>query len=113
MKLLPVIVTSVVLVSGLVSGAIAPSDGQHVASARRHTGIPSVTACGDRLWVTYYGGPTGGEDSNNYCVLTTSTDGGRTWKDVLVSDPDGNGPKRAFDPEVWVSPDKRLPEAKP
>src|SRR5262249_4983971 len=39
---------------------------------------------------------------------TTSDDGGKTWKEVLTVDPDGDGPVRAFDPELWVSPDGRL-----
>ena len=90
-------------------GHVAPPDAAHSAATRRHTGIPSVAvARNGRLWVTYYGSPTGGEDSNNYCTLATSADGGTTWKDVLVADPDGLGPLRAFDPEVWTAPDGRL-----
>ena len=84
-------------------------DAEHSAATRRHTGIPSVAvAPGGRLWATWYGSPTGGEDSNNYCTLATSADEGGTWQDVLVADPDGIGPKRAFDPEVWVAPNGRL-----
>ena len=60
------------------------------------------------MWATWYAGPTPGEDSNNYVVLTTSADGGRTWKEVLVADPDGAGPVRAFDPEIWAAPDGKL-----
>ena len=88
---------------------VAVPDVEHVASARRHTGIPSIAvARNGRLWVTFYGSPTGGEDSNNYCMLATSADGGDTWKDVLVADPDGKGPLRAFDPEIWAAPDGRI-----
>ncbi len=88
---------------------VAKPDPAHSASSRRHTGIPSVAvARNGRMWVTFYGGPTGGEDSNNYCTLATSADGGRTWTDVLVADPDGAGPKRAFDPEIWAAPDGRV-----
>ena len=88
---------------------VAAPDAAHAAPARRHTGIPSVAvARNGRLWVTFYGSPTGGEDSNNYCTLSTSSDGGSTWTDVLVADPDGLGPKRAFDPEIWTAPDGRL-----
>ncbi len=93
----------------LHASCVCVPDAAHSAALRRHTGIPSlaVSAKG-RLWVTYYGGPTPGEDSNNYCVLATSADGGESWKDVLVADPDGEGPLRAFDPEVWAAPDGRL-----
>ena len=88
---------------------VTAPDAAHSASSRRHTGIPSVAvARNGRLWVTFYGSPTGGEDSNNYCTLATSTDGGDTWKDVLVVDPDGKGPLRAFDPEIWTAPDGRI-----
>ena len=83
---------------------------EHAKSLRRHTGIPSVAVSpkNGRLWVSFYTGITPGEDSNNYCVLATSGDGGKTWQEVLVADPDGEGPYRAFDPQVWVAPDGKL-----
>ena len=65
-------------------------------------------APGGRLWANWYAGVTPAEDHNNYVVLSTSGDGGATWKEVLVIDPDGGGPVRSFDPELWVSPDGRL-----
>jgi predicted neuraminidase len=73
-------------------------------------GIPSleVTESG-RLWAVWYGGPTQGEDENNYIVAVTSVDGGKTWTDEKVYiDPDGPGPVRVFDSEVWVDPDGKL-----
>lgn len=98
-----------VLAVFLAASYIFAPDAAHTAGERAHTGIPSIAVSkGGRLWATWYGGNTGGEDSNNYCTLAASADGGRTWKDVLVADPDGDGPLRAFDPEVWVSPDNRL-----
>ena len=55
---------------------VTEPDAAHAASSRRHTGIPSgAVARNGRLWVTFYGSPTGGEDSNNYCTLATSADG--------------------------------------
>lgn len=102
-------VTLLFAAAGLQASYISPPDVAHTAAFRRHTGIPSVAvARNGRLWVTYYGSPTGGEDSNNYCTLATSVDGGKTWKDVLVADPDGKGPLRAFDPEIWAAPDGRI-----
>lgn len=76
---------------------------------RRFQGIPSV-ACspGGRLWAAWYGGPTPAEDQNNYVIVATSADGGATWHEVLAIDPDGPGPLRAYDPEVWLAPDGRL-----
>lgn len=87
-----------------------PPDAAHALSTRRHQGIPSLAASpvNGRLWCTWYGGPTAGEDSNNYVVLATSGDGGDTWKEVLVADPDGKGPLRAFDPEVWIDADGKV-----
>jgi predicted neuraminidase len=61
-----------------------------------------------RTWATWYAGVTPGEDHNNYVVLSTSGDGGKTWKEVLTVDPDGGGSVRAFDPELWIAPDGRL-----
>lgn len=80
------------------------------APTRQFQGIPSLArAPGGRLWATWYGGPTAGEDRNNYVILATSGDGGRTWSDeAVVIDPDGDGPVRAFDPQLWVDPDGRL-----
>ncbi len=83
---------------------------KYSAATRKFQGIPSL-ACGPegRLWAVWYGGVTPGEDHNNYVMLVTSADHGRTWSDErLVVDPDGDGPVRAFDPEVWVAPDGRM-----
>ena len=68
----------------------------------------AISPSGNRMWATWYAGITDGEDSNNYCVLATSVDGGDSWKEVLIADPDGKGPYRDFDPEVWVAPDGKL-----
>lgn len=85
-------------------------DAVHALSTRKHEGIPSlaVSPKNGRLWCVWYGGPTGGEDSNNYLVLSTRAADERTWHEVLLVDPDGAGPLRAFDPEVWIVPDGRL-----
>ena len=85
-------------------------DAAHAHATRQHEGIPSMArdpATG-RLWAVWYGGVTPCEDSNNYLMIATSENDGDTWKEVLVYDPDGSGPVRAFDPEMWVSPDGKL-----
>ncbi len=94
---------------GEVSTIRRPGPWHHVNN-RAHVGIPSVAISpkNGRMWATWYAGVTPGEDSNNYVVLATSADGGQTWKEVLVADPDGIGPLRSFDPEVWVAPDGLL-----
>jgi hypothetical protein len=88
---------------------IGPPATEHAPANRAFQGIPSMAVSpGGRLWVVWYAGVTPAEDNNNYVVLATSGDDGKTWKDVLVIDPDGPGPVRAFDPEVWLAPDGSL-----
>jgi len=88
---------------------VGPPRADHAVTNRAFQGIPSMAvAPRSRLWTTWYAGVTPGEDQNNYVVLSTSADNGKTWREVLTIDPDGDGPVRAFDPELWVSPDGRL-----
>jgi len=96
--------------AGIASAAVLAPDAAHAIATRRHEGIPSIAVSekNARRWATWYAGPTAGEDSNNYVVLTTSADEGKTWQEVLIADPDGAGPVRAFDPEVWLAPDGKL-----
>lgn len=77
--------------------------------ARAFQGISSL-ACGpeQRRYAVWYGGPTPGEDHNNYVILAVSEDKGATWSERLIIDPDGPGPVRAFDPQVCLAPDGRL-----
>ena len=51
--------------------------------------------------------PTPDEDSNNYVVLSRSTDAGANWQELMVVDPDGLA-LRAFDPQLWSDPQGRL-----
>ncbi len=86
-----------------------PPQPQHAVTNRAFQGISSLAVSpGGRLWVNWYAGLTPGEDKNNYVVLATSGDNGKTWKEVLVVDPDGEGPVRTFDPELWMGPDGKL-----
>ena len=88
---------------------LGPPLPEHAVTKRALTMAPSITvAPKGRLWATFYAGVTPGEDLNNYVVLSTSGDNGATWQEVLTVDPDAGGPVRAFDPELWVSPDGRL-----
>ena len=88
---------------------VGPPLALHATTNRAFQGIPSLAVAREgRLWATWYAGVTPGEDHNNYVVVTTSGDGGATWREVLVIDPDAGGPVRAFDPELWLAPDGRL-----
>lgn len=78
---------------------------RYSAHTRKFTGIPSIAVTNKgRMWATWYAGVTAGEDLNNYVVVATSTDTGRSWKEVFVVDPDEGGPVRAYDPEIWIAP---------
>ncbi len=88
---------------------VGPPKSEHAATNRAFQGIPSMAvAPGGRLWATWYAGVTPGEDANNYVVVSTSGDHGKSWKEVLVIVPDGEGPVRTYDPELWLTPDGRL-----
>ncbi|MEZ5948006.1 MAG: sialidase family protein [Planctomycetaceae bacterium] len=87
----------------------APRLPEHAVTNRAFQGIPSLAlAPGGRLWANWYAGMTPGEDHNNYVVVSTSGDQGHTWREVLVIDPDGPGPVRTYDPELWLAPTGRL-----
>lgn len=86
------------------------SPGPEYADAvRMFQGIPGLErAANGRLWATWYGGGVT-EDRQNYVMLVTSGDDGKTWSGLkAVIDPDGPGPVRAFDPCLWIDPDGRL-----
>ncbi len=102
-----------ILPEGLVNVPARIITGPAIAEEmpkRVFQGIPSLEVTGSgRLWAVWYGGPTKGEDENNYIVAVTSGDGGDSWTDEKVYiDPDGAGPVRVFDSEVWLDPDGKL-----
>jgi len=85
------------------------SDQDYNLTNRKFQGIPSLAISPEgRLWATWYAGKTPSEDENNYVVVATSGDGGKTWTEKLIIDPDGDGPVRAFDPELWIDPEGML-----
>jgi hypothetical protein len=86
----------------------APNEN-HALITRKFQGIPSLAISPKgRLWATWYAGKTPGEDQNNYVVVATSGNNGRTWTECHYIDPDGEGQVRAFDPELWLDPTGRL-----
>ncbi len=81
----------------------------HSVVNRKFTGIPSMAVSNEgTMWATWYAGITPDEDINNYVVVSSSSDGGKTWIEKLIIDPDGDGPVRAFDPELWIDPEGKL-----
>jgi predicted neuraminidase len=81
----------------------------HSVTNRKFSGIPSLAITNDgKMWATWYAGITPNEDKNNYVVVSASSDEGNNWSEKLIIDPDGDGPVRAFDPEVWIDPTGKL-----
>jgi hypothetical protein len=76
-------------------------------STRRFQGIPGIERAGNgRLWAVWYAGGTR-ESPENYVVVSTSGDDGRTWDGPrVVIDPPGF--VRAFDAGLWLDPRGRL-----
>jgi len=88
---------------------VGPPAPEHAPATRAFQGIPSLAiAPAGRIWAVWYAGCTPVEDHNNYVVLATSGDAGQSWSERLVIDPDGPGPVRTFDPELWLDPTGRL-----
>ena len=98
------------IASMLLTTVITAPDAAHALPRRASMCVPSIEVSpkNGRLWRVYYAAEFGCESSWDYSVLATSTDDGKTWQDVAIADPDGKGPWRAFDPEVWIDPDGNL-----
>lgn len=88
---------------------LAAPDAARTVTNRAVTMVSSLAVSENgRLWATWYAGELPGENHANYVVLATSGDAGQTWEEVLVADPDGMGPVRSYDPEVWIAPNGHL-----
>ena len=92
----------------MVPGPVISRPGpQYGAGQRRFQGIPGIErAANGRLWALWYAGDTR-EGPENYVVLVTSGDDGKTWSEPkLVIDPPSY--VRALDPCLWHDPAGRL-----
>ena len=81
------------------------------ARVRIWQGIPSITrAANGRLWATWYTGLLGEGKGQNYDVLVTSADDGKTWsKPVAVYDPSRNFLNAdTGDPLLWTDPNGKM-----
>ncbi len=93
---------------GLVSPPVNLNPGSEYASSNRFfQGIPGIErASNGRLWAIWYGGGKT-EGDENYVMLVTSGDKGKSWTDLkVVVDPPG--PVRAYDSALWIDPNGRL-----
>jgi len=81
--------------------------------SRQWQGIPAIEraansrATDGRLWSAFFSGGPKEPDTENYVLLSTSTDAGLNWSDpaVIVAPP---GATRAYDPALWHDPAGRL-----
>jgi predicted neuraminidase len=82
-------------------------EANYKLAQRGFQGIPGLARTpGGRLWATWYGGG-GDEGPENYVMLVTSADDGRTWSQILmVIDPPGL--LRTSDPVLWIDPQGKL-----
>jgi predicted neuraminidase len=102
MKLFTVVLIGILFLSYSTKN----SKEDHNLKSRNFQGIPSLAVSSEgRFWATWYAGITPEEDQNNYVVVATSGNGGKSWTEKLIVDPDGDGPVRAFDPELWIDPE--------
>lgn len=82
---------------------------KHRINLRVFQGCPQVEISeGGRLWATWFGSNVQAERApyhkDQFSVISTSADGGKTWKEVFVFDPSellGGG---ASDPMLWKDP---------
>lgn len=77
---------------------------KYLTATRQFQGIPGIEITpGGRLWATWYSGGIG-EGPDNYVLIVTSDDGGKSWSEpVDVVDPPGG--ERAYDPVLWIGGD--------
>lgn len=107
-----------------ITGKTPPSltrvnyDGQppyhkHRINLRIFQGCPQIEISeGGRLWVTWFGSNVQAERApyhqDQFSVISTSADDGKTWKETFVFDPSellGGG---ASDPMLWKDPDGQI-----
>ena len=87
---------------------LSPVPPEYADDQRIFQGIPSMTvAPNGRLWATWYAGSEG-EGPDNYVLLVSSGDGGKTWtKPLLAIDIPGTS-IRAYDPSIWTDPEGKV-----
>jgi predicted neuraminidase len=88
----------------LPATVLQPFPEKYRDDQRLWQGIPSMTiAPNGRLWAVWYSGGTT-EGDENYLVVVTSSDAGKTWSKPIFS-VDIPGAVRAYDPSMWTDPD--------
>ncbi len=84
-------------------------EANHAKASRGSQGVAALErAKNGRLWASWYTsrGRRGVESTNSYCVLATSDDDGRTWKETLVLQ--SVQYTHTYDPCLWIDPQGRM-----
>lgn len=86
---------------------------KHRINLRVFQGCPQVEISeGGRLWATWFGSNIQSERAPNhhdqFSVISTSGDGGQTWKEVFVFDPSDLLGGGASDPLLWKDPEGQI-----
>ena len=82
----------------------------HALFRRAHSTEPvlAVSPKTHRPWAAWCSTRGAAGDSGSFAILATSEDNAFSWREMLVADPDGDGPVRAADTAVSIEPDGRL-----
>lgn len=84
---------------------IFAQDSPYLRQNRQWQGIPGIERTApDSLWASWYSGGKS-EGSENYAIVSRSSDNGQTWTPVLVVD---DYFSRIFDPCLWKDTQGRL-----
>jgi|GEM_PF-912249 len=90
-----------------------PSYHRHRIQLRVFQGCPHIEiSSGGRLWATWFGSNVQAERAPNhddqFSIISTSGDGGKTWKEVFVFDPSHQLGATASDPLLWKDAQGRI-----
>ncbi len=86
---------------------------KHRINLRVFQGCPQIEISqGGRLWATWFGSNIQAERApfhkDQFSVISTSADGGKTWKEVFVFDPSDILGGGASDPMLWKDPQGQI-----
>ncbi|WP_182866085.1 exo-alpha-sialidase [Rhodopirellula sp. JC639] len=86
---------------------------KHRINLRLFQGCPQVEISeGGRLWATWFGSNVQAErapfHNDQFSVISTSADDGKTWKEVFVFDPSELLGAGASDPMLWKDPEGKI-----
>ena len=86
---------------------------KHRIQLRVFQGCPQVEISeGGRLWATWFGSNIQAERApyhkDQFSVISTSADGGKTWKEVFIFDPSDLLGGGASDPMLWKDPEGKI-----